>query len=56
MAARLQQARAALALAEAKLDYTQVRAPAAGRVLRRGAEPAHCWLRERVMRAAGVQP
>ncbi|MFN9390738.1 MAG: efflux RND transporter periplasmic adaptor subunit [Betaproteobacteria bacterium] len=39
VAARLQQARAALALAEAKLEYTQVRAPAAGRVLRRGAEP-----------------
>lgn len=39
VAARLQQARAALALAEAKLGYSQVRAPAAGRVLRRGAEP-----------------
>ena len=24
--------------------------------MRRDAEPAHCWLRERVMRSAGVQP
>jgi HlyD family secretion protein len=37
--ARLQQARAALELAEAKLGYTRLVAPAAARVLIRGAEP-----------------